>query len=304
MKLKNMLYFILCVLFYSSNTCFSQLIQQPRRLFDTFQSMSENGNKAIARGDSMELFVDLSATKTLPLKDDFRLRVYNNDNNITLCDTKLLDYVHEGQYPCRFSAGEDNLRHGVNHLQMEMYSGSHGSRYASQKIPDIYLFDDFLYGGFYDSFYPVNSTDIYAVKTVLTSIFALCMAYAIDSGPTAALSDLHSILSDIKIPVLSIVRAFNKNSRSISLVLVRKLRVYSTALGASFLSLFKSLIHMSSTNSMEGMGIISSICKSMISSARMGVDHVTADLAVSMLVFYDLFTSTINSPAELLIPGN
>ena len=145
----------------------------------------------------MKLNVDLSSAKEFPVRDDLRLRVFNKDNNVTLCDTKLFDHVDHGHFPCSFDENDAQLKHGANNFELEVYSDVNWRIYATQKIPDIHYFDSFAYEGYYDSFMSSNETETYIKKTLATSTFAVFLALLINKGPTNIQNDLNYILSDI-----------------------------------------------------------------------------------------------------------
>ena len=145
----------------------------------------------------MKLNVDLSSAKEFPVRDDLRLRVFNKDNNITLCDTKLFDHVQDGHFPCSFDEDAAQLKHGANNFELEVYSNVNWKIYATQKIPDIHYFDSFAYEGYYDSFMNLDDTESYIKKTIVTSTFAVLMAHLINKGPTAVNNDLKYIIYDV-----------------------------------------------------------------------------------------------------------
>jgi DNA-dependent RNA polymerase auxiliary subunit epsilon len=94
--------FLFLVSFITSSNC--QFLQ-PRKLVEKMKLMQESSNKIMSREDKMILYVDISAANDLKTKEDFLIRVFNKDKNITLCEDNLVDYLSSGQYPCNFSAG-------------------------------------------------------------------------------------------------------------------------------------------------------------------------------------------------------
>ena len=191
-QLFNVLILALCCL----NICNGQFLQ-PRKLLEKVLDLHEKSRNVLSGGDSMKLNVDLSSAKEFPVRDDLRLRVFNKDNNVTLCDTKLFDHVDHGHFPCSFDENDAQLKHGANNFELEVYSDVNWRIYATQKIPDIHYFDSFAYEGYYDSFMSSNETETYIKKTLATSTFAVLLALLINKGPTNIQNDLNYILSDI-----------------------------------------------------------------------------------------------------------
>ena len=167
----------------------------PRKLLNKIRDLHENSDKLVSIEDSMSLYVDLSEANKYPSRDDFQLRVFNRNSNITVCDGRMIDYRDDGKFHCAFDARSADLRHGVNRFEFEVYSVFDGKRFASQRIPDIYLFDHYLHEGYYDNFYVSNKTGVYTAKIVLCSLTALSLAFAIDIGPAAVGSEINRVIA-------------------------------------------------------------------------------------------------------------
>ena len=194
--------------------CSPQLLQ-PRRIFEKIRALHENSNKLIAREDSMSLYVDISEASKYPLREDLRMRVFNKDSNVTVCDQKMSAYAHIGKFPCTFLASDADLRLGVNHFEFEVYSTLNGRRFASQKIPDIHFFDQYLYEGYYDNFYLTSEFQPYAAKIAVSSLAAVLLAHAIDAGPIALEAEVGSMFGNlVKLPLVAVSTAVIDVSRA------------------------------------------------------------------------------------------
>ena len=160
----------------------------------------------VASGDSMVLYVDVSAAKQFPQREDLHLRVYTVAKNVTLCDAKLFEYVEKGQYPCTVHEKDAQFHTGVNHLELEVYSTLTGTRYAKQRISEIHHMDQVVMDGYYDDFYLYEDTDAYATKVVATSLVTSVMARAVVVGREAFVGEIQSailaVLSAFKLPQL------------------------------------------------------------------------------------------------------
>jgi hypothetical protein len=167
----------------------------PKKLLKKIRDLHENSDKLVSIEDSMSLYVDLSEANRYPSQDDFHLRVFNRNSNITVCDGRMVDYKDDGKFHCSFDARNADLRHGVNHFEFEVYSDFDGKRFASQRIPDIYLFDHYLHEGYYENFYASNKTGVYAAKIIICSLTALSVAFAIDIGPAAVGSEINRVIA-------------------------------------------------------------------------------------------------------------
>ena len=200
-------YLSLLLLNYFMVLSSSQLVQ-PRRLIERILALHENSNRLIAREDSMSLYVDISEANKYPSRDDLHMRVFNKDRNVTVCDRKMAEFVHLEKFPCNFAASEAQLQHGVNRFEFEVYSILDGKRYASQEIPDIHLFDHYLYEGYYDNFYVEDQLQSYASKILLATLSAVVLAHAIDAGPTKVKIELNRlIMHQVKLPLVAISTA-------------------------------------------------------------------------------------------------
>lgn len=178
----------------------------PKKLLNKIRDLHENSDKLVSIDDSMSLYVDISEANKYPSRDDFHLRVFNRNSNITVCDGRMVDYRDEGKFHCSFDARNAGLHHGVNNFEFEVYSVFDGKRFASQRIPDIYLFDNYLHEGYYDNFYISNKTGIYAAKIALCSLTALSVAFAIDIGPAAVGDQINQVVAFLLSTPLSFFR--------------------------------------------------------------------------------------------------
>lgn len=187
--------FILCNYYFIARS--SSQLMLPRKLLDKIRNMHENSDKLVSIEDSMSLYVDISEANKYPSRDDFHLRVFNRNSNITVCDGRMVDHRDNGKFHCSFDARNAHLRHGVNRFEFEVYSIIDGKRFASQRIPDIYLFDHYLHEGYYDNFYNSNNTDVYAAKIIICSLTALSVAFALDIGPAAMSSEINRVVASL-----------------------------------------------------------------------------------------------------------
>lgn len=212
---------------------------QPRKLVEKMKFMQESSNRIISREDQMLLHIDISAAVDLKIKEDFKIRVFNKENNITLCEDNLVEYLSLGQYLCNFSAQDAGLRHGSNQVELEVYSAINGKKYASQKIPDIHLFEHSVYEGYYVDFYVANKTGTYAMKTVATSVFAMIMAHTVDIGATEVLGEIDQLLSVlVKSPSLKFLRFLQSSGFHASIALMDGLRQSSGSMSITMQFLF------------------------------------------------------------------
>ena len=153
-------------------------------------SLHDSSNKVVSTEDTLSLYVDITEAKKQKPRDDFQLRIFNRDNNMTVCEGKMVDFVDTGRFPCNFRAADIGLNHGANHFQFEVYSDLNGKRYASRSIPDIHLFDQYIYDGYYDSLYPPSQARAYKTRFALAALLALLAAYTVDTGYTKIASEL------------------------------------------------------------------------------------------------------------------
>lgn len=178
----------------------------PKKLLNKIRDLHENSDKLVSIEDSMSLYVDISEANKYPSRDDFHLRVFNRNSNITVCDGRMVDYRDEGKFHCSFDARNAGLHHGVNNFEFEVYSVFDGKRFASQRIPDIYLFDNYLHEGYYENFYASNKTGAYAAKIALCTLTALSLAFAIDIGPAAVGGEINQVVAFLLSTPLSFFR--------------------------------------------------------------------------------------------------
>ena len=208
-------YLSFLILNYFMGICSSQLLQ-PRRLVERILALHDNSNRLVAREDSMSLYVDISEANKYPSRDDLHMRVFNKDRNVTVCDKRMAEFVHLDKFPCNFAASKAELQHGVNRFEFEVYSILDGKRFASQQIPDIHLFDHYLYEGYYDNFYTEDHLQSYAGKTLLATLFAVLLAHAIDAGPNTVKMELDRlIMHQIKLPLVAISMAVADISKAL-----------------------------------------------------------------------------------------
>lgn len=145
----------------------------------------------------MKLNVDLSSAQAYPVRDDLFLRVFNKNNNVTLCETKLFDHVGAGSFPCSFSANDARLRNGANNFALEVFSNTNWKVYTTQEIPDIHYFNNVAYEGHYDNFIQTSDSGPYAKKIVVVSIIAALLALLFHSGPTMAIDNGKHLVVDV-----------------------------------------------------------------------------------------------------------
>ena len=168
----------------------------------------------VSSEDSLSLYVDVTEAKKQRPRNDFQMRIFNRDNNMTVCEGRMGDYVGTGKFPCNFRAADVGLHHGANHFQFEVYSDLNGKRYASRSIPDIHLFDQYIYEGYHDNLYQPSQASAYKTRFALAALLALLAAYSVDSGYTAIASELGRMASLIsKLPRLVLSSAMTKTVR-------------------------------------------------------------------------------------------
>ena len=160
----------------------------------------EASRTVVASGDSMVLYVDVSAAKQFPEREDLHLRVYTVARNVTLCDAKLFEYVQKGQYPCTVHEKDAQFHTGVNLLELEVYSTLTGTRYAKQRISEIHHLDQVVMDGYYDDFYLYEDTNAYATKVVATSVVTSAVV-------RAAIVGLQAFIREIQSAILAILTA-------------------------------------------------------------------------------------------------
>lgn len=244
---------------------------QPRKLLSKVLDLHEKSRNVLSGGDSMKLNVDLSSAKDFPVRDDLRLRVFNKDNNVTVCDTKLFDHVEAGQFPCSFDEAAAQLKHGANNFELEVYSNVNWKIYNTQKIPNIHYFDNSAFEGFYDSFVPTNdanATDVYMKKTVLTGIFSALLATIVIRGPVSVTGDIQSFLSD--------------------------------HIGTRMITFYSTLSALSSTGFKSTLSSIIYLA----SSSSNGMSSILSGLKFSLIFLYDIFSAGLASPYSMILSGS
>ena len=170
---------------------------QPRKFLERILELHEQSRNVLSGGDSMRLNVDLTSAKDFPVRDDLFLRVFNKENNITLCETRLFDHVEAGSFPCSFNEDDARLRYGANNFALEVFSNVNWKVYATQKIPDIHYFNTVAYEGHYDNFIDEDEIGPYAKKIVIVSVIAALLALLIHTGPIAVAEHVRHVLVDV-----------------------------------------------------------------------------------------------------------
>ena len=204
--------FHLSILFFIK-PCSSQVLH-PHKILQKILSLNDNSNRPVSSEDSLSLYVDISEAKKQRARDDFQMRIFNKDNNITVCEGRMIDYVDTGKFPCKFQAADVGLRHGANHFQFEVYSDLNGKRYASRIIPDIHLFDQYIHDGYSDNLYVPSQANAYKTRFALAALLALLAAYTIDTGCTPIASELGRVASFMtKLPRLELSNAVTNSVR-------------------------------------------------------------------------------------------
>ena len=150
----------------------------------------------------MSLNVDISEAKKYPPRDDLNLRIFNKDSNTTVCYGNMVDHIDLGKFQCTFLARDADLRHGANRFEFEVFSATDGKRYATQKIPDIHLFDHYLLDGYYDDFYKSDKAAAYSVKMAVSTLAVLLLAFVIDVGPPSIANEISGAIQSVtKVPL-------------------------------------------------------------------------------------------------------
>jgi hypothetical protein len=176
--------------------CTCQFLQ-PRKFLERILELHEQSNNVLTGGDSMKLNVDLSSAQAYPIRDDLFLRVFNKNNNVTLCETKLFDHVGAGSFPCSFSANDARLRNGANNFALEVFSNTNWKVYTTQEIPDIHYFNAVAYEGHYDNFIQNSENGPYSKKIVVVSVIAAILALLFHTGPVLILEKGRHIAVDV-----------------------------------------------------------------------------------------------------------
>ena len=262
MSIYSLFLSLLCVL----SICSGQFLQPKKFLADVLD-LHEKSRNVLSGGDSMKLNVDLTSAKDFPVREDLRLRVFNKDNNVTVCDTKLFDHVDNGHFPCSFDENDAQLRHGANNFELEVYSNINWKIYATQKVPDIHYFDNFAFEGYYDKFVHEHDLDAYVQKTVLTSIFAVLMAGLFMKGPGSVCEDVQCFLGD--------------------------------QIGARAIMLYPYLAILSKAGydtASRGMFFLST-------GATQGFFQLLQSLQIGLVFLYNIYTAGLASPYSMLLSG-
>ena len=215
----------------------------------------------------MSLNVDISEAKKYPPRDDLNLRIFNKDSNTTVCSGNMVDHIDLGKFQCSFFARDADLRHGANRFEFEVFSATDGKRYATQKIPDIHLFDHYLLDGYYDDFYKSDKVAAYSVKIAVSTLAVLLLAFVIDVGPTSLASDIGGTFQSVtKVPLSVISKIANDLGRSVSTKSAFLSGVFPKSL-AIIVSLFSA-----------GISASSHITASTCSTVKAGSDALVSNL--------------------------
>ena len=301
--------FLICV--YYANICNGQFLQ-PRKFIEKVLDLHERSRNVLSGGDSMKLNVDLSSAKDFPIREDLRLRVFNKDNNITMCDTKLFDHVDAGQFPCSFDENAAYLKHGANNFELEVYSDINWKIYATQKIPDIHYFDSFSYEGYYDNFIDARDTEGYVKKTIATSVFSLLVAHLVTKGPAAITDDFKYIISDVIGRQMMLLASNLAAVSSAGLISAANSMIFlATAVRASGIFLydiFSSGLASPYGMILSGSGILASQLATLprlgyITSTN-GIIYLMTAMKASAIFLYDIFSSGLASPYSMLLSGS
>ena len=285
-------------LFYGT-ICTCQFLQ-PRKFLERILELHEQSNNVLSGGDSMKLNVDLSSAQAYPVRDDLFLRVFNKNNNVTLCETKLFDHVGSGSFPCSFSANDARLRNGANNFALEVYSNTNWKVYTTQEIPDIHYFNNVAYEGHYDNFIQTSDSGPYAKKIAVVSIITALLALLFHSGPTMAIDNgKHLVVDVIGAKTVALSRATGTLLSSASTSLSQGLSksfihfgtglhflydIFSSGLESPFSMLLAGLIHLKS-------------------SITVGLYEGLGGFSVTLHFLYDIFSAGLASPLSMLLAG-
>lgn len=232
--------FHLSILYFIA-PCSSQILR-PHRILQKILNFHENGDKAVSSEDTLSLYVDITEAKKQKPRNDFQMRIFNRDKNITVCEGRMVDYVDSGKFPCNFRAADVGLHHGANHFQFEVYSDLNGKRYASRNIPDIHLFDQYIYEGYHDNLYVPSQASTYQTRFALATLLALLAAYTVDTGYSAIASELSRMASSItKIPRLALSTAVTNSMRGAYAASAHGVKIISATTVTSSLKLVASV---------------------------------------------------------------
>ena len=270
--------------------------------------LHERSRNVLSGDDSMKLNVDLSSAKDFPVRDDLRLRVFNKDNNATMCDTKLFDHVDAGQFPCSFDENAAHLKHGANNFELEVYSDLNWKIYATQQIPDIHYFDSFSYEGYYDNFVDASDTKGYAKKILATSIFTLLIAHLVIKGQAAITTDLKHIIVDVIgrriFALASNLAALCGAGLITSLNGMVFLAAALRSSGIFIYDIFSSGLASPYGMILSGSGALASQIATLPHLGSKGVIFLITAIRASAIFLYDIFSSGLASPFSMILSGS
>lgn len=227
----------------------------------------------------MRLNVDLTSAKDFPVRDDLFLRVFNKENNITLCETRLFDHVEAGSFPCSFNEDDARLRYGANNFALEVFSNVNWKVYATQKIPDIHYFNTVAYEGHYDNFIDEEETGPYAKKIAIVSVIAAFLALLIHTGPIALGEYTGSMLKYIAVGFGNgVFGAYSLFVSSLQFLY----NIFSSGLASPLSMLVSGLVYLTDVFSA-------------------GLKSSFSGLGFALWFLYDIFSSGLASPFSMLL---
>jgi hypothetical protein len=270
---------------------------QPRKFLERILELHEQSRNVLSGGDSMRLNVDLTSAKDFPVRDDLFLRVFNKENNITLCETRLFDHVEAGSFPCSFNEDDARLRYGANNFALEVFSNVNWKVYATQKIPDIHYFNTVAYEGHYDNFIDEEEIGPYAKKIAIVSVIAALLALLIHTGPIAVGEHVRHVLFDVvggQIMVANrfagsmlkyIAIGFGNGVFGAFSLFVSSIQFLYNIFSSGLASPFSMLV--------SGLVYLTDIFSSGLKSSFLG-------LGSTLWFLYDIFSSGLASPVSML----
>ena len=279
--------------------CSCQFLQ-PRKFLEKILDLHEQSRNVLSGGDSMKLNVDLSSAKEFPMRDDLYLRVFNKNNNITLCETRLFDHVEAGSFPCSFHEDKAQLRTGANNLALEVYSNTNWKVYATQKIPDIHYFNTVSYEGHYDDFIAAGGIARYTNKIIVVSAIAALIALLIRTGPLSVVGGLKYLVVDVVgSQIVALPRATGSFLRhSLTAVGSGTFGVFSflTASLQFLYNIFSSGLASPFSMLLSGLGFLAT-------ALGMGLQNAFSGVISSLEFLYNIFIAGLASPFSMLISG-
>lgn len=258
--------------------------------------LHEQSRNVLSGGDSMRLNVDLTSAKDFPVRDDLFLRVFNKENNITLCETRLFDHVEAGSFPCSFNEDDARLRYGANNFALEVFSNVNWKVYATQKIPDIHYFNTVAYEGHYDNFIDEEETGPYAKKIVIVSVIAALLALLIHTGPVAVGEHVRHVLLDVGGQIMVANRIAGSLLKHFAVGFGNGVSVASS----HFVSSLQFLYKFFGSGLASPLGKLSSGFVYLIDALRTGWKGPFIGLGSTLWFLYDIFSSGLASPVSML----